>query len=295
MPTDPDIAALAHEIEGTVAPPQSKGAGDKSADGAGDSTAEKESKPGLTGAGTGDGEGGAGEEEKGEEEEAPDPLKDLNIQQLLAHPALGPMLQSWADRAGAAQVAAVLERERPAIAQTERERADHALWDEHFSSMTQEEIGEEISADSKAASAYAQYQERKQSGGGLSPEAVARASEVYSNAAQVAVYSHMLENSGLDDVVKAELKPENFTHMGVDGLVSWGQASGQAIIDSRVEARAQELLAEKWETHKQEQLAELEQDRPPLTSGRRTGATPDLLGTPSNELLESALSKSEKK
>src|SRR3989304_411536 len=114
MPTDPDIAALAHEIEGTVAPPQSKGAGDKSADGA-----------------------------------------------------------------GAAQVAAVLERERPAIAQTERERADHALWDEHFSSMTQEEIGEEISADSKAASAYAQYQERKQSGGGLSPEAAACAAEGY--------------------------------------------------------------------------------------------------------------------
>src|SRR3972149_6094494 len=106
MPTDPDIAALAHEIEGTVAPPQSKGAGDKSADGAGDSTSEKESKPGLTGAGTGDGEGGAGEEEKGEEEGAPAPLKDLNIQQLLAHPALGRLHQSWAAGPGARRITA---------------------------------------------------------------------------------------------------------------------------------------------------------------------------------------------
>ena len=288
---DPELAALAQEIEG--APLLSPGAGTDGNGGADGSTSEKEgTRPDPTGAGTGDvaGEAEAKTEEEKEKETPPDPLKELKLRQLLDHPTLGPELQSWADKVGVAQVKAALERERPAIAQTERQQAANAQWDEHFSRMSQEEIGEEISADAKAASAYAQYQQRQQVRPGISPEEVERASEIYANAAQVAVYTHMLDNSGLPDEKKAELKPENFTHLGVDGLVTWGQSIGQAIIDARSEARAQELLTEKWETYKQEQLAEFETERPLVSSGHIKGAVPDLLGTPSAELLERALS-----
>ena len=105
----------------------------------------------------------------------------------------------------------------------------------------------------------------------------------------------VLDASGLSDEVKATLKPENFTHLKAEGVVAWGSAVFQALVTHESEKGVQALLEEKWEAYKEEHLAKIDGDRPPIARGRQAKGVSDLLSTSSEDLLESALSESEKK
>ncbi len=238
-------------------------------------------------------------EDKDDEEE--DPLKDLAadpagvLKVLLEHPDIGPILNRWMDRASAAKVTTAVEEQRPiteaATRQAEAERAEDA----HFGGMTQEQISEEISGDEKAATAYARYQQRKESSGTPNADAIAQASQIYSYAAEVSSVSGLLEESELSAEVKESLKPDKFTHLGAEGIREWKKAVFQAIVTHEATGIAEKLKEDSWEAYKEEHLPELDGDRPAVVSGRSTGPLPDLLKTGSEVLLESALSGKNKK
>ena len=294
--TDPEVLELASAIAGEAMPEvleesKSVSSPSKPVSPEGKPAAAGKATTSEEGAKTGDGEEGKeGEPGEGGQE---DPFKDVTLKVLLEHPVLGPKLQSWSDGGVAAQVTAALERERPALKADAQKTATERSEDEHFSSMTREQIAEEIAESDEAATAYARFQQRRQASGELDPEGVARASQIYSYATKVASVSSLLEDSGLTAEAKAGLKPENFTHLGAQGIVEWEKAVFTAVVAHEVQQGAQKLLDDKWETYKQEQLAELDGERPAITSGRRTGPAADLLTTSSGTILEAGLAKAE--
>lgn len=269
----------------------------------------KEPKPETKGDGTPASKGeekvkGEGDEEpeegegKGEQE---DPLKDLAadakgaLKVLLEHPDLGPILNKWADGAAVAQVTAALERQRPITeAETKQAEAERAE-DAHFSGMTQEQITEEIAGDERAATAYARYQQRKESSGTPNAEAIAQTAELYAYTSRIAAVKSTLEESELSAEVKESLKPEHFTHLKAEGIREWEKAVFKAVVAHEATAMAEKLKEEGWEAYKEEHLPEIDGERPAVVSGRSTGPLPGLIETPSETLLESALSGKSKK
>lgn len=301
MPPDDELSQLAASIAGEELPVIVEGKDSVSAP---DKSASKENEPDAQ-ASSGDDEAGddtkdkpgEGEDEGGQE----DPLKDLAgntdgaLKVLLEHPTLGPLLNQWNDRSAAAQVTAALERERPTIEADAKRTAAEKAEDEHFSSMTQEQISEEIAGDEEAATAYARYQQRRQSGQAPNPDAIAQASQVYSYASRVAAVSSLLEESELTAETKESLKPDHFTHLGTEGIREWEKAVFQAIVSHEATGLAETQLNEKWDAYKDEHLAEIDGERPAVVSGRRDGPMPGLVETDSGILLERALSKKPKK
>ncbi len=245
----------------------------------------------------GDGEPeGDGTPKEGDE----DPYKGMKprdvLIKLLEHPDVGPELQRWADRAGDTQVATALEAARPNIeADTRRSEAEKAE-DEHFSGMTKEQIAEEIAGDEKVATAYARFQQRKEAGSLPNAEAIARTSQLYSYTSRVAAVSSLIEGSELSAEVKETLKPGNFTHLKTEGIREWEKAVFQALVLHTAEAKAEELLEERWETYQQEHMADTDGDRPPMVRGRKVdGVLPDLIGTDTTKLFEDAFTRTEQK
>ncbi len=303
---DPDVSQLARQIAGEPDPvivegkdsvsPKDKSASEET-EAKPKSEGESQASEEKTKPGDGEGEPGEGEGE-GEQEDlfkdlASKPKEALKV--LLEHPVLGPILQHWSDRAGDAQVTTALDRQKP-ITEAETKQAEaERVEDEHFSGMTQEQITEEIAGDEKAATAYARYQERKQAEGKPNAEAIANASQIYSYASQVASVSSLLEESELTAEVKESLKPGHFMSQGAEGIKEWGKAVLQAIITHEATAKAEKLKEDGWEAYKEERLAEIDGERPAVVSGRRDGPKPDLMKTPSEDLLESALSVKPKK
>lgn len=246
-------------------------------------------------------------EDKKDEQEPPedkppeeDPLKGLKLRALLDHPELGPQLQEWADTGAVAQVRSALERQRPQIAADAKQQAEDRHWDEHFKEMSPEAVHEEIARDPKAAAAYAQYQVRQQSSQAMSPEAVKEASQLHAYGIQVATYNQLLEESDLPKEVKEKLGAGNFTEMGgaptgIQGIVAWGNAIYGALIDAEAAKLVEAKLEERWEAYRQEHLAEIDGDRPPMSRGRKASLLPDLMDTPSEVLMEKALTQPEEK
>lgn len=293
---DPELSQLAAQIEGlpdiiegkdsAPSPDKPVSEGEPSPKGEGEPKGKDEPEDGGDGV------------DKGEQE---DPLKDLAadtagaLKTLLEHPVLGPLLNKWLDRGAAAQVTSALERERPTIEADAKRTEAERVEDEHFSSMTQEQISEEIASDEEAATAYARYQQRRQAGKAPNPEAIAQASQIYSYASRVAAVTSLLGESELSPEVKETLKPDNFTHLKAEGIREWEKAVFKALVAHEAGGLSEKALEEKWEAYKEEQLAEMDGERPAIVSGRRDGPMPGLIETPSETLLERALDKKPKK
>ncbi len=275
--------AIQEGSDGKPVPPEPRVA---SKEGDGDKPPTSKEKPKAK---EGDGETKDGEEGKD------DPFKgiDLNkpeeaLKALLASPKHAKVIQSWSDKGVQPQVQTILQRERPGIEASERERAQIQTDDEHFASMSQEEVAEEISKDPKAAASYAKYQARQQQGAEVTPDGVAAASTVYALVAQIHSNTVAVEKSGLPAEKKAELEAKNFTQTQ-DGIFVWSEAIQTALIEHSAEARAQVLLSDKWDTFKEERQAEEDPERPPVARGSRTSPVPDLLKEDSETQMEAAL------
>jgi len=300
---DPEVAALAEAIAGEPLAPtldeggrtlaedkpvsQEKDTAPKDGEKPPVSEEKVEPKDGEKPDGEGDGEG-----------EQEDPLKGLAssktpVRVLLEHPILGPLLQSWSDTAGAAQVASALERERPTIAANAKVEELQRVEDEHFSGLTQEEIAEEISGDEEAATRYARYQQRKTAGAQPNETAVVQASQLYAYASEVSAIQGLLEGSGLTAEVKDSLKPDNFTHLKTEGIKEWKKAVFQAIVTQEAMGLTEKELDAKWEAYKQEHLAEVDGERPAIVGGRKQGPADDLMSTDSSAILEKGLADKE--
>jgi hypothetical protein len=241
-------------------------------------------------------EGKDGVKPDGEKEGDESPFKDVNpdnpeeaVKALLKIPKLGKVLQSWSDTAAVAQVQAALARERPSIEASATQKAEDTRWDEHFASMSQEDVAEEISKDQRAASAYARYQARQERGAEPDADGVAAASKVYAFTAQIALNNQLLKDSDLPAEAKAELDGKNFTKHGPDGILMWGEAIEAAVVEQKVEARVKVLLEERWEGFREEQLAKEDPERPPVVQGSRARPVPDLLAEDSASQMEKAL------
>ncbi len=246
----------------------------------------------------GDGKPGEGGDKDADKE---DPLKDLAadkdgaLKTLLEHPDLGPILNRWLDKASGGRVATALAEAKP-ITEADTRKADAVrAEDEHFSSMTKEQVAEEIAGDDKAATAYARYQERKQTAGQPNAEAITEASQIYSYASRVAVVQGLLKDSDLSPEVLETLKSDNFTHLKAEGIVVWEKAVWKALVTHEASAIAAKEIADKKETINEELMAEVDGERPAIVTGRTDGPGLDLLKTDSTVLLEHALSKKPKK
>ncbi len=237
-------------------------------------------------------------EPDGKPKEGDDPFKGMTpkdiIAKLLEHPEVGPVLQNWADRAGDAQSLAAVEQERGAMADEARNQAEDAHWDEVFGDMSETEIAEKLASDSKAAIAYARYQQRQQAGPELDPDRVVRASQTYGYAIQAETYTKMVEGSDLSAEQKAELNPKKFMDQGPAGIIAWGTAIYEALIEQAARVKADELLEAEWETYQQEKMAETDGERPPMGRGRVAGTLPDLIGTDTGALFEDAFAGPQK-
>ncbi|KKL96315.1 hypothetical protein LCGC14_1845710, partial [marine sediment metagenome] len=154
-------------------------------------------------------------------------------------------------------------------------------------------LTEALAKDPKAAIAYSRYKQRQEEPD-LDPERVTEASKLYGYAIQLATYDKMLEGSALSDKQKSELKAENFTGQGPDGIIAWGSAIYAALIDHEAQVKADVLLEERWEPFKQEHLAEIDGDRPPMGRTRQADNLPDLIGTDTGALYEDAFSPDRK-
>jgi hypothetical protein len=215
------------------------------------------------------------------------------VKALLKIPNLGEELQRWSDTAAASQVQAAMSREGPKIKASAAQEAENARWDSHFASMSQEDIGEEIAKDEQAAVAYSNYKARLARGAEPDAQGIAAASQVYAFSAQIALNKRLLEESDLPAEKKAELDGNSYTKHGPDGILMWGEAIEGAILEQKAESRAQELLSERWETFKEEQLAREDPNRPPIVQGSKTKPIPDLLEGESGAMMETALAHAE--
>lgn len=290
MPPDDDYAAqLAAEIAGTPLVDEAAAAkldsdlpSDEPDKGSKDSTSQEPS-PAQAQA--------SQEDESGEPKSGDDEGKDgdkpteLTLEAILKDPKLGKEAQAWADRAAAAQVRAALDREREKLTESVKVTAQDEAFERYVQKLSRAELGELLAEDEEFARDYARYVERQQKPV-LDADAVAAASQTYGLAAQIATYSKMLDESGLPPEKLKELDGNNFTDQGPDGIVTWGAAIWDALLEQRV----QQKFDEAWEAEKQDRLAELDKDRPPMVNGRRTAGIPDLLTTNSEDLLERALS-----
>jgi len=229
------------------------------------------------------------------------PLKDIDIDKpedvlaaLLKSPEHAKALQSWSDKGVAAQVDAARQRDRPEIEASERQKAKETAEDEHFAGRSDEDVAEEIGKDKRAAAAYARYQARQEAQTKADPNSIAAAAQIFAYATQVTAFRKTVEESDLSAEDKAKLSPENFTKKP-DGIADWHQAINTALIEHGAEARAQELLAKKWEAYKEERLIELDGERPPVLRGNKASAVPDLIKGDSATMLDEALDTLPKK
>jgi hypothetical protein len=233
-----------------------------------------------------------GEKKEGDDE---DPLAGLDVKALLKHPELGPKIQRWSDGAGANQVETALERERQSIRESAVNDYQEQQWASRFQNLDEQQLRELLATNSEAAAAYGRYQQRQQDEAQGKPKDILRAGQTFAYAAQIATFSQVLEEAGLDAETKAKLDPKNFTDQGPDGIVVWGEAINTAIIEHKVAEGVQAGLEEKWEAFKEEKLAEEEAEGGPPTTPttRKPGALPDLMSTPASVQLEQGLKERE--
>lgn len=178
-----------------------------------------------------------------------DPLANQDLASLLKHPVIGPILNSWADKAGAAQATSAVSQ-----AKTGWEgEAELKVLEERFENMSDEDLGRALKDPDTAASFASLIANRTKAQEEASEEAIAQKGQVYGYAVQVGVYTKMLENSDLPAEKKAELNPDNFSHLGSPGILAWGTAVQEALLEHASSEKAKKLLDEKWEAHLEEQ------------------------------------------
>jgi hypothetical protein len=230
------------------------------------------------------------EEDKGEGEvKKEDNLLSLDLTKnpeeivgdLLKHPTLGRQLQSWAGKAAAKQVENAM-RQANLDASQQAERQNLKDWDAHFQSLSEEELAEGLAKNKDARIAYGKVEEWKSQAGDEVRLAVAH---VY--AGQVQAILTTLESSGLPAAIKDTLNPQNFTHLGAQGIHEWQRAVEEAIIEFKAVA----LAETKATARKQQELAEQDTDHksPDMTPARRGGDKPDLMANSNEYLLTHAL------
>lgn len=206
---------------------------------------------------------------------------DKAVKTILEHPVLGKVIQRWADKAAVAQVRAARQQERESTTQQVEQEAAVQRLEEHFSGLSPQELAEELASDSRAATAYGQLQAHKASQ--ASPQDAEQQARVYATASVMQAYMQLV--AGLPEETQADLEPEKFAHLGDTAMTVWGEAIYKALVKTEVDKR--------WEAEKQNRLAELERARPDLMGGRRSSGSPDIMGTPSELLLEGALAQKE--
>lgn len=219
-----------------------------------------------------------------------DPLSGVKLDDLQRHPTLGPALQSWRDRY-------VSEHDRTTQstmrAQLEDEIRDRLL-NEHFSSLSEEELGDLLAKDKQAASDYGRLQQAAEQARGLpEAEAVSAAAQVYALSTQIRTYNSLIEQAQFPPEIAATLKGDNFKQFGDDAIVEWGKAIHRALIDQEVGKRVVKKFDEEFEPIKQERLAQLEEAYPGVSRQNGHNATPllDLEATDSAVLFEDAFKK----
>lgn len=177
-------------------------------------------------------------------------LSEMSIPDLLNHPTLGPKLNSWSDKAGNAQSTA-------AVTKAEGDWGDEAklkVLEQKFEDMSEEELGRALQDPETQAAFAALVDRRNKVTEEASEEAVAKKGQLYGYTVQIGVYQEMVGKSGLSTEAKEALRPEKFTHLGAKGIIAWGVAIQEALLEHASDEKSKALLDEKWEAHLEQQL-----------------------------------------
>ena len=221
-------------------------------------------------------------------------LSGGELAQLLAHPTLGPELQSWKDKDAARKVAEATSRLRSQVEvelrpqiQAETEQASRR---DYLTSLSPQELAQVLTSDKEMAAEYGKMQlELEQNTS--DPAQVTQAATVMAIGTQIRAIQKTIADSDLPDALKTTLDPKNFaTGKGTEDLVTWSNAVYRALVDHEKEKELGTELETRWEAYKTEKEVELSPQRPnPNLPGQRANPLPDLLETDSRVLLEMAL------
>ena len=212
-------------------------------------------------------------------------LASLTLDELTAHPTLGPALKSFADKEAARQLSGktkILEQQLRAQISTEQAR-------EYFASLTQEELAEELSKNPEAAEVYGRLKAAAPPPI-KDPEALATV-QYYTRV--IRDTSQRMKGAGLSEKVLADLDPEKFLSQGGDSeeiLASWIDAVDSAIITAKVTAEVEKRTKEKESDDLDKSGDGVDKGGAITEAGRKTSPLPDI-NTRSDLLLADAFER----
>lgn len=222
-----------------------------------------------------------------------DPLYGKTIEEILAHPKLGPAFQSWSDKAARKQIDSELATVR-ATAQTQtRQQVDEENFDRYVKSLNKRELAEELAADEDGfVERYSRWKESQSSAdqGDLDVKA-----QVY--ALTTIVQSTLDAIAGADLTAEATAELETYRKGLIEAhdpqaATKWQTAAIKAIAKREGEKQIEGDADERATALAHQQLADRNASRPGglASPGRRAAPVPDLMGTKTRSLIEDAFS-----
>lgn len=200
-------------------------------------------------------------------------LNSLTLEELKAHPTLGKLIQSDADRVAAAQ----LRGKTAQIESDTRAKLRLEIAGKHFASLNQNELAQELAEDPDAVKLYAEVQAQPSP----VPAEVNAKVDYYTNVLRN--YSSRMEEAGLDTTTLAALDPSKRLTVGGDPddlLSAWTKDVDDAIVAAKVAkevGKVTKTTATAEELEKQALEQEANPGGPVMDPGRRASPLPDVM------------------
>lgn len=228
-----------------------------------------------------------------ENDDPNDPLAGLTPEQLLAHPKLGPAIQSWSDKAARKQIDSELAKVREATRTETLQQRETEDFDKFVKSLNKAELAAELAADEDGF--VEKYTRWKEAQGQADQGEVAQAAQVYALTTIV--------QSTLDFIAGADLTPEQTTELETyrqeliaasdpQSAVKWQSKAYELAAARKAEKLIEGDAEERVTALANQQLAERNAGRPGALAspGRRASPLPELLKTSTRSLIEDAFS-----
>lgn len=216
-------------------------------------------------------------------------MAGLTLEELRAHPTLGPQLQSYAQSEAASQLKGKTESIRKEL---QKEAAS-----KQFAQLSKEELGELLANDDEAAAMYAELKASPPPNPNQPADSAAQTVSYFTSA--IRTHSSKVDASDLPAETKAELAPEKnlnaADHPGKTAeqiLAAWQLKIDNALTDHRVKS-ATKGLSESLDLDRQarEDEAKAGGGGALMSNGTHAAPLPDLIKTPGTSLLADAFQR----
>lgn len=223
-----------------------------------------------------------------------DPFYGKTIEEILAHPKLGPAVQSWSDKAARKQIDSELRQVREATRTETQQEIQAADFDRFVKSLNRTELAQELAADEDGF--VEKYTAWKQSQDNADQGEVAAAAQVYALTTIVQSTLELIAGADLSDEKKTELEEYRLKLLedhDPQAAVKWQAKANDLVADRKAEKLIEGDAEERVTALANQQLAERNAGRPGALAspGRRASPIPELLKTNTRNLIEDAFSE----